>query len=320
MQDFEVLVVDNAGSDNIAELVASFGDQRIRYVRNDSNLGMINNFNRCLELARGKYITLISSDEMMLGVDSLKRRIELLENGQGIDYVWCASDNILPDGSIYSWDQGLPSKEIMPASEALAGLLGGSAKGYRITTVIVRRSILEASGYRIPLVHSGDMPMGGEWLLWSRNAACVSDVLHRNIVHDTHEHDFYGRKAPFLGERDWWMLKLIDKHLARLVALDLPWMRFELTILSRLTWLLLRQISRQEFRQFNFYATFALGRWIRLLAYGLASVPNLLLFSIARLVSTFASTAWRRAANVNFLRRLVGKSPRSIVESGDPKP
>ncbi|OHE76663.1 MAG: hypothetical protein A3F67_00865 [Verrucomicrobia bacterium RIFCSPHIGHO2_12_FULL_41_10] len=61
---------------------------------------------------------------------------------------------------------------------------------------------------------SDDMIMVGEWLLWSRNAACVRDVIHRDIVHNQHQHDFFGRQAPFLGERDWLMLGLIDQHRA----------------------------------------------------------------------------------------------------------
>src|SRR4051794_32697132 len=64
--DFELLVVDNCSDDRTPEIVRSYHDQRIRYIRNDRNLGMGGNFNRCLELARGKYIVIIPHDDLIL--------------------------------------------------------------------------------------------------------------------------------------------------------------------------------------------------------------------------------------------------------------
>jgi len=59
----EVLVVDNASVDNIEEVVGSFHDPRLKFVKNDKNLGLFGNFNRCIELAQGKYIHILHSDD-----------------------------------------------------------------------------------------------------------------------------------------------------------------------------------------------------------------------------------------------------------------
>lgn len=59
----EVLVVDNASVDNIEEVVSSFHDPRLKFVKNDKNLGQFGNFNRCIELAQGKYIHILHSDD-----------------------------------------------------------------------------------------------------------------------------------------------------------------------------------------------------------------------------------------------------------------
>ncbi|MFN8595224.1 MAG: glycosyltransferase [Anaerolineae bacterium] len=61
--DLEVLVVDNASTDETAEIVAGYSDARVRYIRNDQNLGMVRNWNRCFELARGEYVTIWSDDD-----------------------------------------------------------------------------------------------------------------------------------------------------------------------------------------------------------------------------------------------------------------
>lgn len=46
----QILVVDNASTDDTSQVVAAITDDRLRYVRNPENLGMVGNFNRCLDL------------------------------------------------------------------------------------------------------------------------------------------------------------------------------------------------------------------------------------------------------------------------------
>jgi Glycosyl transferase family 2 len=62
-QGIEVVVVDNACTDRTPEVVASFPDPRLRFVRNERNLGLFGNFNRCIELARGSLIHILHSDD-----------------------------------------------------------------------------------------------------------------------------------------------------------------------------------------------------------------------------------------------------------------
>src|SRR5437660_10570626 len=56
LDDFEILIVDNASEDNTEEVVRSLQNSRIRYLRNPSNLGSQENGNRCLANSRGRYI------------------------------------------------------------------------------------------------------------------------------------------------------------------------------------------------------------------------------------------------------------------------
>lgn len=63
--DFELLVVDNASTDNTKKVVKQYKDSRLRYYRNKSNIGMINNWNRCVKLARGKYLVILGDDDLL---------------------------------------------------------------------------------------------------------------------------------------------------------------------------------------------------------------------------------------------------------------
>jgi glycosyltransferase involved in cell wall biosynthesis len=62
--DFELIVVDNASSDNTDEVIAGYlQDPRISYHKNATNIGLAGNWNRCLELATGDYIKFLCADD-----------------------------------------------------------------------------------------------------------------------------------------------------------------------------------------------------------------------------------------------------------------
>jgi glycosyltransferase involved in cell wall biosynthesis len=64
-QNIEVIVVDNASQDNVESVVAGFPDPRIKFFKNQENLGLFGNFNRCIELASGKYVHILHSDDFI---------------------------------------------------------------------------------------------------------------------------------------------------------------------------------------------------------------------------------------------------------------
>jgi glycosyltransferase involved in cell wall biosynthesis len=63
MHDYEILVVDNNSEDDTEEKIKRFLNAQLRYVRNLQNIGMIPNWNRCIDLALGKYICILHSDD-----------------------------------------------------------------------------------------------------------------------------------------------------------------------------------------------------------------------------------------------------------------
>lgn len=64
--DFELIISDNASSDRTQEMCRSYAamDRRIRYYRNEKNLGAIWNFNRTVALASGPYFMWASHDDI----------------------------------------------------------------------------------------------------------------------------------------------------------------------------------------------------------------------------------------------------------------
>lgn len=61
----EVVVSDNASTDDTAELVRRFGDGRVRYVRHETALSPNDNFNHCLMQARAPWFLLLHDDDLI---------------------------------------------------------------------------------------------------------------------------------------------------------------------------------------------------------------------------------------------------------------
>lgn len=63
----EILVVDDQSTDRTLEIAASYQqrDPRIRICRNEKNLGLVANWNKCLELARGEWIKYLFQDDVL---------------------------------------------------------------------------------------------------------------------------------------------------------------------------------------------------------------------------------------------------------------
>jgi glycosyltransferase involved in cell wall biosynthesis len=76
--ELDLLVVDNHSTDDTWKIIQSFADPRLRAVRNPRNLGLFGNFNRCRDLALGKYVRFLCSDDW-LTPHCLPREIAAME-------------------------------------------------------------------------------------------------------------------------------------------------------------------------------------------------------------------------------------------------
>ena len=91
LNNFELLVVDNNSDDKTVEIVLSYSDPRIILIRNEKNIGVEANWNKCLALARGIYIKILPHDDT-LEPDCLKEQVKVFDmdsEGQ-IGLVFCA--------------------------------------------------------------------------------------------------------------------------------------------------------------------------------------------------------------------------------------
>lgn len=88
--EIEIIVVDDASSDDTRERVARIGDPRLRYFAHEHNQGGAAARNTGIRAARGDYIAFLDSDDRWLP-DKLEKQMQgLLALGEqyGLSYTW----------------------------------------------------------------------------------------------------------------------------------------------------------------------------------------------------------------------------------------
>jgi glycosyltransferase involved in cell wall biosynthesis len=77
----EVLVVDNDPSDDARALqeIARFRDHQFVYYKNVENMGMFGNWNQGIGLARGKYVTILHDDDLLLPAFAAELNARLMQ-------------------------------------------------------------------------------------------------------------------------------------------------------------------------------------------------------------------------------------------------
>ena len=159
--DFEVLVMDDCSPDGTGDVVRAFGDDRIRYVRNETNLGHLRNYNKGICSARGDYVWLISADDYLRRPYVLSQYMDVMTANPDVGYVFCSGVGVFNGCETGPIEYSMYSDKdcIVEGHAMLDSLLGANI--VLAASGLVRRQCYDRLGM-FPL----SMPMIGDWYLW----------------------------------------------------------------------------------------------------------------------------------------------------------
>jgi glycosyltransferase involved in cell wall biosynthesis len=173
--DFEFLIIDDGSIDSTADIIKSYCDNRIRYVRNEQNLGLTKSLNIGLDLADGEYIARHDSDDLMEKT-RLEKQLDYLQNHPEIVMLGSYYKIVDENNNIIKSIEWPIGKE-----ENLFYILTGDNP---VTTVMYRSNILKQIRYNEHFIQAQDIDL----YLRTYAAGYLSDNLpdYLNLIR-THE-------------------------------------------------------------------------------------------------------------------------------------
>lgn len=65
--DYNIIVVDNddSNTEEVKNMILDISSEKISYYKNEKNIGMFGNWNRCIELADGEYLSILNDDDWL---------------------------------------------------------------------------------------------------------------------------------------------------------------------------------------------------------------------------------------------------------------
>jgi glycosyltransferase involved in cell wall biosynthesis len=81
-REFEFLIIDDGSSDTSIDIINSYNDNRIRFIRNESNLGISKTLNKGITLASAELIARMDADDISYP-ERLKKQYEYFQRNPG---------------------------------------------------------------------------------------------------------------------------------------------------------------------------------------------------------------------------------------------
>jgi hypothetical protein len=188
--DFELIVVDNASTDDTQDVLARYDDPRLRVVRNPRNLGLFGNFARCLELASGELVKFLAADDW-LHPAYLREAAALAEAHPSAAIVSGPGFYVDEAGTVFGAGVfGVFGAGLVPGADALAAqarLL--NVVGMPSNALLRRAALEDAGGFDGRFAPAADVHLWGK-LLARHDLAWFDRPLSYLRFHRTKAHDY----------------------------------------------------------------------------------------------------------------------------------
>lgn len=139
-KDFELLIIDDRSIDNTRDVVASFQDERIKYILNNRSRGGAGARNAGIFMAKGEWVAFLDDDDIWLPqkFEILYKKIEMVDHTVGLIYTGHAVYDFEKKEEI---SQHVPFKEGWIQKDLLYDNYVGT-----FSAVAIRKTVLEKVG------------------------------------------------------------------------------------------------------------------------------------------------------------------------------
>jgi glycosyltransferase involved in cell wall biosynthesis len=149
----EIIIVDDASTDNTCEIINSYQDKRIKLIRNESNIGVVKTFEKSISNAKGDIIFLSDQDDIWL--PSKSKRIQEIFNTYSDITLVLSDASIIDEHGVKTHDSFFQIRGSFQAG-TLSNIIKGKHHG---CTVAFNRRILK---FILPL--PSDITVHDTWI------------------------------------------------------------------------------------------------------------------------------------------------------------
>lgn len=159
--DFEFIIINDCSSDKTEEIIKSYTDERIVYVKNEKNMGVAATLNKGLAKAKGEYIARMDADDISLR-ERFKTQVDFMDKNADI-------------GLCGSWVEFFGEKSgivrlTTDKKQAKTDLIFSSCIAH--PSVMMRKAVIEKHN----LKYKTEYEQMEDYALWYNFAKCTSVV------------------------------------------------------------------------------------------------------------------------------------------------
>ena len=161
--NIQVIVSDNASDDGTAKFVAPIGDPRLLFLRQEANVGMLRNWNACIERATGDFFLLLSDDDYLekSAIEKLVEVVMAADHPDKVALAYCRTWEVDREGVQQRIDPTPPAYE--EAKEFAIAYFSGLRKMHPCSTLVRTADLKEIGGYA-----QGSVVLAVDAIAWSR--------------------------------------------------------------------------------------------------------------------------------------------------------
>lgn len=201
-QDYEIIIVDDASTDDTKDIVGKYNDSRIKYIQHNVNRGLSWTRNTGIKAAKGMYLAFLDSDDTWMP-EKIEAQIEVFRNGQDNLGVVYTSMKIFDNTTSNTTSAPSPTYR----GQILQRLLEANKLGGGSSSVMIKKTCFDNAG-----LFDVSMRYGYEdWDMWIRIAEhYYFDFIDKELVIlTTHAHNMSADLKRMINGREL----LLRKHL-----------------------------------------------------------------------------------------------------------
>jgi glycosyltransferase involved in cell wall biosynthesis len=185
--EFKLLVIDDNSVEPVKQIIGEYSDPRIEFHQNQENLGLVGNWNKCLKLAQGDYVTVFHQDDIM-HPENLQQKIALFEANPDVGLVFSDIQRIDSQGRILGRHLSPhPQVNSILTGDQLFALIAASGNIISCPSVVMSRKCYQRLGlFDSRLQFAVDLEM---WMriATSYNVGYLANPLVYHRVHPDQE-------------------------------------------------------------------------------------------------------------------------------------